>query len=262
MLASDIGEIMTYMLRFRQARLGPGQRKPFPNEEHVAQLIDRLDYSDWIELGQIFHPFGYMLDVHEGTAGRPEVGKRTFLLLRDPMLPHPTFGGASPALEKLKENKSEQPRITRTWWIYIWAHHMALMYEGRAVSEVSLFVKQDFKKGTLITVVSKGVDQIERMEIPSEKSKLFAEILTKGDTTTKIPKRVSGFLDGMVEAGLLEEFKAGTYRMTLLAAKEAENCISQGFSDFYDLEVKKLNEDLPSLLIKGEEPEVQEEKEN
>lgn len=242
--ASDKGKILTFMLQHRQARLGSGSRKAIRGESEVARLLSNASNYLWEELVAIFESFGFSLEIAEGGVGRPEFGERTFLLIRDPHLDSPAFGGSSLVLDLMKKRKSELPRVTRVWWLFLWAHHMALLYEGRALSEVSRFNGADFHFEHLAKSVIDGIDTLSRSEIDNEKRKIFADILLDGDPHTEVPVRVKSFLESMVLAGLLEMIDGAqpVYRQTLLSAKEAERCVAAGFHELIDLPIQNPNE--------------------
>ncbi|MDO8607035.1 MAG: hypothetical protein Q7R40_10895 [Phaeospirillum sp.] len=244
MLASEKGKILTFMLRHRQARLGSGSRKALRGESGVARLLSNASKYHWDELVEIFESFGFSLEIAEGGLGRPEFGDRTFLLIRDPHLASPAFGGSSPVLDLMKRRKSELPRVTRIWWLFIWAHHMALLYEGRALSEISRFIGADFNVDHLSKSVIDGIEKLSRTEIDEERRQLFADVLLDGDPHTEVPVRVKSFLEGMVSAGLLEAIDGvqPIYRQTLLSAKEAERCVTTGFHELITLPIQNPSE--------------------
>lgn len=244
MLASDKGKVMTFMLRHRQARLGNGSRKVRRGESEVARLLAGASDYDWDELTGIFEAFGFSLEIAEGGPGRPEFGERTYLLIRDPHLDVPAFGGSAATLDLMKKRKSELPRVTRTWWLFIWAHHMALLYEGRALSEVSRFIGADFHFDHLTQSVVDGIESLSRTDIDEDRRRLFADVLLDGDPHMEVPSRVKSFLDGMVSAGLLEalEGSQSIYRQTILSSKEAERCVAAGFHDLIDLPIQNPSE--------------------
>jgi|TARA_B100000749_G_C18387299_1_gene448682 hypothetical protein len=231
----NLGHLLTFMLRHREARLGSGTRKSHPGELDVAKALDDLDIQQWDVLGKLAEAFGFKLEIVEGGPGRPEIGERTFLFLRNPQSGMPEFGGSHSALEAMKRQKNETQQTARTWWIFIWSHHMALLYDGRSLTEVSRFTGADFRREHLVGLVMSGIDTLSRIDVAPDKRAIFAQILLEVDPHREVQIRVDSFLMTMTEAGLLEQVGDDVFRQTLLAAKEAAHSVEIGLGDLFEI---------------------------
>lgn len=227
---SQMGLIYAYLLknRYVETKSRPN-RKISSEEREIAKTLSTANVEETTAFNEFLEGQGLMLVEYDDMIEGIPPGGRVFVLVRKPSGEIPAFLSLDRLYEKMKLRDSESNDVAAVWFLHTWLLHLALIYTvpKRGISEVSKYVNAVFTKEVLIESVK---DHLELIRNRREQDSPVAKVLLdeKGDD---INRRCKGFLELMVDAGLLEIVEKDTYQQTLLSACELNLNYERGLSN-------------------------------
>lgn len=227
---SEMGLSHAFLLQHRYVETKPrANRKISAEEREIGKILSMANVDDMEAFNGFLEGQGLMLvEYDDMTEGIPP-GGRVFVLVRIPSGDVPEFLSLERLYEKMKLRDNESNDTAAVWFLHIWLLHLALIYtvSKRGISEVSRYVDAVFTKGVLIDSVK---NQLAAIRSGGSQDSPVAKVLLdeKGDD---LNRRCKGFLDLMVDAGLLEIVEKDTYQQTILSACELNLNYERGLAN-------------------------------
>jgi len=219
----EMGQVFAYLLKYRcvESKIRK-HRSHRPGETDIVEILKSSE-PDSI---QLFHEFlsgqGLQLREYRDTdfKGIPN-GGRVWLLMRNPTEAITPYLGTERLHQIMSLRENEARLTTSTWFLHIWLMYLALVYTrlGRGVSQISEYQDAIFTKLQLIESVESHIESIRKIGIDKGAEETVFAILdsSKG---RDVARRVRGFIDLMLSAGLIETIDDDVYQQTLLGAAE------------------------------------------
>jgi hypothetical protein len=254
----EMGQVFAYLLKYRCA-----ESKIRKNRSHrpgETDIVDILESSE-ADTIQLFHEFlsgqGLQLREYRDTdfKGIPN-GGRVWLLMRNPTERVTPYLGADRIHQIMSLRENEARLTTSTWFLHIWMMYLALVYtrHGRGVSQISEYQDAIFTKSQLIDAVESHIENIRKIGTDKGAEETVFAILdaSKG---RDIARRVRGFIDLMLSAGLIESIDDDVFQQTLLGAAEFAESYGRTMRHYLNIEDDSMESlvNVTSILTAGAE---------
>lgn len=221
---SEMGEVVAYLLRYRNAERIPGggrkrraAREGQLSERDVCALIDDASDLEREALRDFLAGQGLRLKAFE-SGDYPGIapGSRYYALLADPELEQPPLYTREPVFEALKLRQESRAELAQ-WYLQLWLLMHTLLYTryNRALSDVSRYQEATFATSELADLLREQLEALRDLgEAAPETSRTLLD--ERGED---LNRRVRAFIELQVHAGLLE------------APREASTGMNQDASD-------------------------------
>ncbi len=240
----DMGEVFSFLLAYREASSEPIYRRKRPEEQRIADILDKALLSGSLDDFEAFlNAQGFTLVVYDssyfGAAVERKGALRTasyFVLARtDSVRAH--YVNKDWFDQQFQDDRRVETKEVRlVWGVQLWLLLQSLFYTrlGRTVSEISRFEEAVVTEAEFIASVKALLEKVRNQGRPEGDKGYMWDILVKKSRVSALETRAKKFLEVMAKAGMIDEIHESgqehgkVYRQTLVAAVEMNVTIERG----------------------------------
>lgn len=245
----ELGQVNAFLLKHRSVETKPRSgRKLRSGEKEIGEILCRAEETELITLRSILAGQGMNLIIKDDldVEGIP-VGGHVFLSVREQSEDALIKVGEDMVVRKMRLRDGESNEEVTTWYLYLWFQHLALLYSqlDRSTTEVARYNEAEFAKSTFYELVIESINELRKAEM--SENQFYGEYLIS-ERKKDLPRRISKFLNIMVDSGMLEFTSRSDdeiYRQTLLSSVE----ISEAFEADLDALVPKAREIVSTTIL-------------